>query len=310
MAILVWAALAVAGFWVALAASRRVAKHATALVQATNLSPFVVGVVVLAIGTDIPEIVNSIVTSAAGHGDLNVGDSIGSTLTQMTLVLGILPFITRTMEIQRRAIAAIGGLTALAVLAGVVLVGDGDLARVDGIILVVGWIAAIWAINRADVWWSPPVPEAPDGRRIMHALATFGFLLIVALGSVASVAAMIEIAEILAVPEYVISFFGASIGTSLPELIVDITAIRAGAMALAVGDILGSSLVDATLSIGIGPSLFPTAIDAETAVVGGLYTAVAIGMVTVLLSTTRRHGRLTGAALIGLYLLSYVVVLR
>ncbi|MDH3248613.1 MAG: hypothetical protein OEQ47_06610, partial [Acidimicrobiia bacterium] len=87
-------------------------------------------------------------------------------------------------------------------------------------------------------------------------------------------------------------------------------AIRAGAMALAVGDILGSSLVDATLSIGIGPSLFPTAVDAETAVVGGLYTAVAIGMVTVLLSTTRRHGRLTGAALIALYLLSYVVVLR
>jgi cation:H+ antiporter len=308
--ILGWLMLAVSGFWVALVASRGVAAHANSLVQATRLSPFVVGMVVLAIGTDVPEIVNSIVTSAAGHGDLNVGDSIGSTLTQMTLVLGILPFLTRTMEIQRRAVVAIGGLTALAVLVGVVLVGDGGLGRMDGLILVVGWLVAIWAINRADVWWSPALPEAPHGRRIMHGLATFGFLLIVALGSVASVAAMIEIAEILAVPEYIISFFGASIGTSMPELIVDITAIRSGAMALAVGDILGSSLVDATLSIGIGPSFFPTPIDAEAAVIGGLYTAVAVGMVTVLLSTTRRHGRLTGTALIAIYLLSYVVILR
>ncbi|HEY5650550.1 MAG TPA: hypothetical protein VIW46_03815, partial [Acidimicrobiia bacterium] len=109
MQILGWTLLAISGFWLALVASRRVATHANALVQATRLSPFVVGMVVLAIGTDVPEIVNSIVTSAAGHGDLNVGDSIGSTLTQMTLVLGILPFLTRSLEVQRRAVVAIGG---------------------------------------------------------------------------------------------------------------------------------------------------------------------------------------------------------
>ncbi len=310
MQILGWTLLAISGFWLALVASRRVATHANALVQATRLSPFVVGMVVLAIGTDVPEIVNSIVTSAAGHGDLNVGDSIGSTLTQMTLVLGILPFLTRSLEVQRRAVVAIGGFTAFAVLVGVILVGDGGLGRLDAALLVAGWVAGIVLINRADVWWSPALPEVKGGRRVLHASATFGFLVVVAAGSVASVTALIEIAEILAVPEYVISFFGASIGTSMPELIVDITAIRSGAMALALGDILGSSFVDATLSIGIGPLLFPTPIDAETAVVGGLYTAVAVGFVTMLLSTTRRHNRVTGTALIALYLLGYVVVLR
>ena len=116
--LMMWLGVGVVGFAIALLASRRVAHHATVVVERTSLSPFFVGMVLLAIGTDIPEIVNSIVTSAAGHGDLNVGDSVGSALTQVTLVLGLLPFLTRRIETDSRAVQAIGGLTVGALVLG------------------------------------------------------------------------------------------------------------------------------------------------------------------------------------------------
>ena len=305
-----WMVVSVLGFGVALAASRKVATHATSLVQSTGLSPFVVGIVVLAIGTDIPEIVNSVITSYAGHGDLNVGDSIGSTFTQMTLVLGLLPFLAGPLVVGRRGVIMIGALTTFAVLVGVILVGDGRLSRIDSVILVAGWVAAIAVAQRVNAWPDMDGPETVSGPRLRHALGTLMYLVVVAGGAVAAVAGMVEVAAILQVPEYIVSFFGASIGTSLPELIVDVTAIRRGAPALALGDILGSSLVDSTLSIGIGPMLFPTDVDAAVAVAGGLYAAVAVALAAMLLGTVRRHNRLSGIVLIGLYVAGYVVLLR
>ncbi len=124
-----------------------------------------------------------------------------------------------------------------------------------------------------------------------------------------AVRAMIEIAVLLEVPEYYVAFFGASLGTSLPELIVDVTAIRRGAVGLAIGDAFGSSLVDATLSIGIGPLLFPIVVDSGLAVRGGLFAAVAIALVTLLVGFRAVLDRWAGAALIGLYFLAYFVLL-
>lgn len=309
LALIGWLLLAVAGFGLALLASRRVATHATALVQATRLSPFFVGLVVLAVGTDIPEIVNSIVTSAADHGDLNVGNAIGSTLTQMTLVLGLLPFLGGWMVVARRGVLVIGGLTTVALLVGVILIGDGQFSRADAAVLVVGWVVGITLASRANVWPDPESPSDRSGGRFRHTIGTVFYLLVVTVGAIGSVAAMIEIAELLSVPEYVIAFFGASIGTSLPELIVDVTAIRRGAIGLALGDVMGSSLVDSTLSIGIGPLLFPTMVDGDAAVIGGLLTAAAVALVAMLLSVTRRHDRRTGLILILIYASAYLVVL-
>lgn len=310
LALIGWVGLAILGFLIALGASRRVANHATELVATSNVSPFVVGLVLLAVGTDIPEIVNSFITSAAGHGDLNVGDSIGSTVTQLTLVLGIIAFVASPIAIDSRAVQAVGSLCVTALFIGVLLMGDGTISRIDAIILVGGWVLAT-ALTRN---LAPEPREHPRvervRRRLFHIGAALFFLTVVAAGAGAAVRAMIGIAEALEVPEYAISFFGASIGTSLPELIVDVTAIRRGAAGLALGDVFGSSLVDATLSVGIGPLFFPILVDASAAVRGSLFAAVAVALVTMLLAFARTHNRMTGAVLIAIYAASYVVVLR
>src|ERR671915_1367792 len=94
--------LFVGGLAVALVASDRAVAYTRALAAALGAPTFIVGVVLVAIGTDLPEIANSIAAHVEGEGDVNVGDSVGSTLTQYTLVLGLFPVAVSVIAIDRR----------------------------------------------------------------------------------------------------------------------------------------------------------------------------------------------------------------
>ena len=140
-------------------------------------------------------------------------------------------------------------------------------------------------------------------------LVALGALALVGAGATLAVHSLVRLAETLGVPEFLLAFFGASVGTSLPEILVDVTALRRGAPGIALGDALGSSLVDSTLSIGAGPAVAPADVTTRLAVVGSLYTLVAVATVGAVLASRRRHDRASAAVLIGLYAFSYVVLL-
>lgn len=308
--ILVWALLVVVGLGGAIIASGRAVEHASALAFGLKVPPFFIGITLLAIGTDLPEIANSIIASIADHGDLNVGDSVGSTITQVTLVLGLLPILARrSFIVGRRRVLVPSLVIAFSLGTIAILLRDGFFSRLDGLTLV-----GLWIIGSAVVWRnappaSEPVLAVPTRRRSYHALATLLGLGVVGGGATLAVVGFIEIAEILDVPEFIVAFFATSIGTSLPELVVDLTAIRRGERDLAIGDIFGSSIVDASLSIGIGPLIAPTAITASLAVVSSLGGVVTMLAIAGLMSRFERHNAWTGLALIGLYAAFYPVLL-
>lgn len=82
--------------------AEKAVEHSIGIATALKISPLMIGLIVVSLGTDFPEIVNSIISSAFGHVDINVGDSFGSVLTQMTLVLGLLPFIGEPSRSKER----------------------------------------------------------------------------------------------------------------------------------------------------------------------------------------------------------------
>lgn len=156
-------------------------------------------------------------------------------------------------------------------------------------------------------------PEKPSAVRVTGRLGQAGVVLgtlgIVGIGATVAVRALVTLSEKLGVPEFFLAFFGASLGTSAPEIVVDITALRQGAPAIALGDVLGSSLIDATLSIGIGPIVAPAAVTARLAVTATLYTLAAVAIVGLLLMLRRRHDRSSAVLLMGLYALSYAILI-
>jgi cation:H+ antiporter len=298
------------GLTVALLASDRAVAYTRALAAQLGAPAFIVGVVLVSIGTDLPEIANSIAAHVQGEGDVNVGDSVGSALTQYTLVLGLFPLVVAVIAIDRRQVLLVSALTMAGLGLTVALVADGWLARWEGGLLIAAWAAFTFTVIRmlpGSVADDPP-PVARRGTlfQLATVLLTLAF---VGFGATVAVRALVRLAELAGIPEFLIAFFGASIGTSAPEVVVDITALLRGAPGIALGDALGSSLVDSTLSIGAGPVVAPAPVTARLAVVGSLYALLAVAAVGALLALRRRHDRLSGAVLIGIYLLAYFVLI-
>jgi cation:H+ antiporter len=311
MAIALQAFLFVGGLAVAVVASSKAVDYTRALAAALGAPSFVVGVVLVSIGTDLPEIANSIAAHLEGEGDVNVGDSVGSVLTQYTLVLGLFPLVMRVVPIGRRQAGSVTLMTMGGLALTIVFVSNGWLGRGEGLVLVCAWAFFTWLVVRivpGEGHDEPPqVRYTGHLRQALIVLATLGF---VGFGATVSVRALVEMAELAGLPEFAIAFFGASIGTSAPEIVVDLTALARGAPGIAIGDALGSSLVDSTLSIGIGPLVAPAEVTPRLAVVGSVYALGSVAVVGSLLVLRRRHDRASGALFVALYLLAYVVLIQ
>lgn len=309
MNVLLWALLAALGLTVAVWGSRRAVDAASKLALGFGISPFVVGAVVLSVGTDLPEVANSIVASIHGNGDINLGDSVGSAVTQVTLILGLLPFFVGRIEMTRRRVWAVGLLTTVALVALAYLVADGWMSRRDGLILVSLWLVMSVVVARRKLVASEPVLAVRAHRSIRLLAVTVASLGAVTAGAMAAVLSLIEVAQILAAPEFLVSFFGLAIGTSLPELVVSVAALRQGKRDLAIGGLLGSSMVDATLAVGVGPLFAPVAVTASWGVSSAIAAAIVVLAVTAVLASRKRHDRKSGLLFILLYAALYPILL-
>lgn len=308
--IVVWVALLILGLAAAATGSKRAVTSALVVSEGLGVSAGLVGVSVLAIGTDLPEIANSITAALAGHGDLNVGDSTGSALTQITLVLAILMIATGLGAGRHRnasdVVVPAGLMTVGALVVLAAMLADGELGQVDGLVLIIGWGLSLVVLQRRESKDRGPMtlPDRTVGPALLQVL---GWLALVGLSATAVVQSFVQITEILGVPQFIASSIVLALGTSLPELFVDWTAVRRGAGALAIGDLFGSSLVDSTLAVGIGPAIRATAVSSQ-ALTGTLVIAVGVAAATLIVATTRRSRAVAGG-LIAVYAIATLALL-
>jgi len=282
-------------------------EHTVHVVSKLNASPFLIGFVMVSIGTDLPEVANSIMSCLVGHADINVGDSIGSVLAQTTLTLGLIPFFVNGFKVNRREMIILGifeGL-ALALLLFVIQIG---LTQLTAFLLLATWPLSILLVRKVS-------PERDATKEYIWRLskksvyfhfiaATIAFAS-VALGSFVVIQSVIMLSAEIGVPEYLISFFCIGLGTSLPELGVTIEGVRKGHTQLVLGNIAGSCVFDSLVSVSLGPLLFPSVVSEGVALWTGLYTLLATAVVFLTLSLRKKLDRRAGLLFVILYILSF-----
>jgi cation:H+ antiporter len=119
---------------------------AVAIAQVAGLSDEVIGLTIVAIGTSLPELATSIVAAMRGHGDIAVGNVVGSNIFNVFLILGASAFagrLTGTLGDLTLQLAMLGGVTLMATIG---MVARRTIGRVEGLILLVGYIAFLTAL--------------------------------------------------------------------------------------------------------------------------------------------------------------------
>jgi len=295
--------------------SDKAVEHSVSIASALRISPLMIGLVLMSIGTDLPEIANSITSSALGHGDINVGDSLGSVLTQMTLVFGLIPFLGGIFKVKRKEIAVMGACEVLALIIAVSMAEKGYISRMNALFLVASWpiflllTRSAMAKNAKEKEHVVARTDASNLHHLRHwVIAILGFIG-VAIGAYVVIQSVITLSAAFRIPEYLISFFLLAIGTSLPEVVVDLTAVRKKQYELAVGDAIGSCIVDACFSIGIGPLLMGKInVSGELVMITGSYAILVSIVIISTLALREKVDKKAGALFLFLYLLSFTML--
>jgi len=288
---------------------------AARLAATAKIPPLLIGIVVLSVGTSLPEITTSVISTVAGHPEINVGDIFGSSLSQITLIFGLSVLIAGPIREGRKDILLLGGCAILGAMLALFVVESGEITFLNAVFLIVSYFVLIFLSNKYTV----KEYAAPEGKgakkfwpwkdRIVGVGKLGVFLLGVIAGSILVIDSTISISTEMGVDSYLISFFGIALGTSLPELFVCIAAIRRGQHELAVGNILGSNITDTTLALASGPLIAPSVLpDIGLASATGIYLVFASIVVVGLFAWRKKLDRTAALVLIGLYALSYLFV--
>lgn len=287
--------------------SPRVITNASALAKMSKISPLIIGILIIGIGTSVPEISNSIISSMLGHGDINVGNVIGSSISQITLVFGICILVGGVIKTDRRDVLELGLSTLLATILGVSIIMKGVITQLDGLLLISSYFILILILrNYVRKSYFPVETEERvyETKRSVYVLKLGLSLLGIVIGSFILVTSVISISGALGIPEFIISFLAIGISTSLPEIVIGISAVRQKEYELLLGDIFGSNIVDLTLSLGAGPAIFTNVLSGRAIGVTGLYLLLVTLIVTLIFSWKKKLDRKMSIPFILLYLIS------
>ena len=279
---MLWTSFAaiVAGFALLVWGADRFVLGAAATARNLGVPPLIIGLTIVGFGTSAPEMLVSAVAAWNGNPSLGVGNAIGSNITNVGLVLGITALVTPLSvrsETLRREFPVLFAI----MLVALVLLSDGTLSRIDGILLVSGmgvmlyWMTRLGMSQRQPVEGPQPVGNTdPMGdeyaEEIPSAMPTWkalGWVLIglgVLLGSSQLLVwGAVNVAHWLGVSDLVIGLTVVAIGTSLPELAASVMGALKGEHDIAIGNVLGSNMFNLLAVLGMPGLIQPDAIPPE-----------------------------------------------
>ncbi|TDO99888.1 calcium/sodium antiporter [Marinomonas balearica] len=255
-----------AGLILLVLSSDKFIEHAALVAEKLNVSPIIIGVTLVALGTSAPEMVVSAIASLDNAPEIAIGNVLGSNIANIALVFGatlLFSSIPISGTLIKKEIPLVVGIT---LLTGALFL-DGHLSSFDGIILIISFIIALVLLlkggKESKEELLDDLPE-DDGKSVFYSLtiAILGLIVLV-LSSKVLVWGAVGIATSLGISELVIGLTIVAIGTSLPELAASITSVKKGHHDIAIGNVLGSNLFNLATVLPMPAILAPGVLNIE-----------------------------------------------
>lgn len=228
--------------------SREVINNSIKLSEYYGISQLTIGFILIALTVSLPDLMVSVIAAATGDPALGIGDALGSTVANICLVLGVATIVRRITVARHHVLDCTELLLLIGAVPAVFLV-LGTMGRAEGIILLLLFVIYCFFIIKERIAFN--IKDGITRRDLRNVFFwLFVSLIVVIISARFVVKSAEELALALGLSEAVLGLTLISFGTTLPELAIDFTAIRRGQTALAIGDILGSSVVNLTLVLG------------------------------------------------------------
>lgn len=297
-----------------------------------GVSQLLVGLTILAIGTSLPEISVSIMGGIdklygiePNVDGIIIGNKIGSFLTQITLILGILG-LSQSVYVSKWILKREGIMLFLSLFIFLLCAIDGVITRLDAIIMIAIYFIYLLIVIKSEKKLERKRQEVNSEKERLDPLSLkpiesllkpstlkkdisfliVGFLILLGSAEIVILAAH-SLAIELNIPASVVGLLIVGLGTSLPELVADLTALRRGSHGIAVGDILGSNICDILLATGAGALIVDFNVDPILIMFDIPVLFIAISLAYYFLWTEKTLKKWEAACLVNFYVV-YVVI--
>lgn len=283
---------------------------------AFGLSPFVIGIVIVGLGTSFPEIVSSLAATFRGVTEMVAANAVGSNIANILLVVGLSAIVSGRLSVTKSLINIDLPLLAISTVLFLGVAWDREITFFESVFLIVMFaIYLLYTVLFKDEEHKESVEILPS--RVERRKSTaqkskkqkitakdlfflgFGIVCLI-FGAKYLVESVVELSEILKIGVGVISLAAVAFGTSLPELIVSIKAAWQKKPDLALGNIFGSNVFNILLVVGI-PGIFKTlTIDEKTFMIG-IPTMIAATLIFIISGISRKIHVYEGAMYLVIY---------
>lgn len=273
---------------------------------AAGLSPFIVGVVIVGLGTSFPELISSLVATFKGVTEIVAANAIGSNIANILLIVGLSAVVGGRLAVSKSLIDLDLPLLAVSTALFLGVVWDRQIVFAESILLLVLFVIfLLYTVlhkddeEEGDTGSKKEVVKRPKvtGRDILFLVIG---ILALAIGAKYLIDSVIKLSEILAIGAGAITLAAVALGTSLPELLVSVKAAWQKKPEIALGNIFGSNVFNLLLVVGI-PGLFKTLIVDEQTFTLGVPVLIVATLLFIISGISRRIHIYEGAMYIVIY---------
>lgn len=274
-------------------------KAAERMGVALGIPPFIIGVTVLALGTSLPELITSIVSVLNDSSEIVVGNIVGSNISNICLILGLMGVVsgslTTTFDPMKVDLPLMIGATFFLGLA----IMDKHFAGYEIGIALLGIGLYLFYFIQSD---HGGVDEEVEKQKMrwLDPIILIASMVGLYFSADFNVESIIEIATRLDIGTEIIALSAVALGTSLPELIVSIVALRKSQADMAIGNIIGSNIFNIFAVMGI-PALFGNLVIPDTILSFGLPLLIAVSLMCFFIFQNKNINRWTGGILLLFY---------
>lgn len=279
-----------------------------------HISEFIIGATLIALGTSLPEMAASVAASADGKSQIAIANVIGSNILNITMVLGLIFLISKRINPDRDFFAKDSYWAMVPVFVFILMIIDGIVSRFDAMLLLLLMAAYImFLLREARGIISAQLEEIEEELEEEKAgkfswsktapLLLLGLTLVI-VGANFTIDSASDIARDFGISEWVIGIIMISLGTSLPELVVSISASLKGKVDMAIGNIIGSNMANTTIVLGAAALAKPMDIN-TSAYLFDISTMLIATLMLVFLTANKLYTRPAGISLfivLGLFL--------
>jgi len=266
-----------------------------------GMTSFAIGVLIVGLGTSLPELASSLAAVLAGSTEIVIANAVGSNITNILLIVGVLAALSGPVVINKNLLKTELPIFMIATIHFVLSVYDGVVDQIEALLLVGTLAAYLWYLfspsNEAKKQMEIDVDETKSKlstKDIVFVVLGIGAVL---LGAHYTIQMAVNIATGLAIPLGLVSIGAIAIGTSLPELFVSLRAIKNNEVDLAIGNIFGSNAFNILLVVGL-PGLLAPLVAGEVVMDLGLVVMIAASLILFVNGLARQIQKWEGVMMI------------